>query len=63
MFCTYGNKDKIWIEKEGHKVTFDIKIPTPKGAVFSIYVKHVNSLKMANKVMDVKKIMIQQAHE
>ena len=59
----FGNKDKIWIEKEGRKVTFDIKIPTSKGAVFAMYVKRANSIKTANMVTNVKKMTIQQAHE
>ena len=59
----FGNKYKIWIEKEGRKVTFDIKIPTPKGAVFAIYLKPANSIETANAITDVKKMTIQQAHE
>ena len=44
----FRNKDKIWIKKGEHKVTFDVKIPMPKGAVFAIHVKRENSKEMEN---------------
>ena len=59
----FGNKDKIWMEKGEHKVTFDVKIPIPKGAVFAIHVKRANSKEMENIAIDIKKMTIQQAHE
>ena len=34
-----GNSQAIWIEKGVHKVVFDIKIKTPKGAIFAVYFK------------------------
>ena len=42
---------------------FDIMIPMPEGAVFALYVKHANLIKMANTETDIKKMTIQQAHE
>ena len=44
-------------------MTFDIKIPMPKGAVFAIYVKCVNLIKTVNTATDIKKMTVQQAHE
>ena len=61
--ASFGNKDKIWIKKEEHKVTFDIKIPMPKGAVFAMYLKHLNLEETVNMAAEIKKITIQQAHE
>ena len=34
-----GSAEAIWIEKGGKRITFDIKIKTPKGAIFAIYLK------------------------
>ena len=34
-----GDKNSIWIEKGEHKIVFDIKIKTPKGAIFAAYFK------------------------
>ena len=34
-----GNKEAIWIEKDGKEVRFDIVIPTPKGALWKIYIQ------------------------
>ena len=59
----FGDKEKIWIEKNGHKVVFDIKIPTPKGAVFAMYYKRKQSDEIANSATDNEKLTIQQAHQ
>ena len=55
----FGNTDKIWIENGEHKFTFNIKMPTPKGTVFAMYLKHANLEEMAKKATDIKKITIQ----
>ena len=34
-----GNKESIWLTKDGQKLFFDIKISTPKGALFCMYFK------------------------
>eukprot|EP00957_Ditylum_brightwellii_P034200 2591820-Ditylum_brightwellii.AAC.1 len=34
-----GNSDSIWLKKGGQKIVFDIKIKTPKGAIYAIYTK------------------------
>jgi hypothetical protein len=34
-----GNKDAFWVEKDGVKIVFDIRIDTQKGAVFCGYFK------------------------
>ena len=50
-----GNANAIWITKGKLKVTFDIKIKTPKGAIFAIYLKRkVNDDKEVAAVMPDK---------
>src|SRR5687767_14166304 len=34
-----GDKSAIWIEKEGVKILFDIKIETKEGVIFAAYIK------------------------
>ena len=34
-----GNSEKLWIEKDGTQIVFDIKIKTPKGAIYCMYFK------------------------
>ena len=34
-----GNKDSIWLEKDGAKIKFDIRIETAEGVIFAIYIK------------------------
>ena len=34
-----GNANAIWLEKGDYKILFDIKIKTPKGALFCAYFK------------------------
>ena len=34
-----GDKDSIWIKKEGKKETFDIKIETTEKIIFAAYIK------------------------
>ena len=34
-----GDATAIWLAKGGNKITFDIKIKTPKGALFCAYIK------------------------
>jgi hypothetical protein len=33
----YGDVKKIWLEKEGNKIVFDLMVPTPKGVVYCMY--------------------------
>eukprot|EP00957_Ditylum_brightwellii_P142672 10870771-Ditylum_brightwellii.AAC.1 len=35
-----GGTEAIWFTKRKQKIMFDIKIKTPKGAIFAIYLKH-----------------------
>jgi hypothetical protein len=35
----HGDKEAIWIEKDGVEIRFDIIIPTPKGALYCMYYK------------------------
>lgn len=32
-----GNKDSMWLERNGAKIVFDIAIPTKKGMIFAMY--------------------------
>ena len=52
-----GDKDSIWISKGGRKVIFDIKIKTPKGAIFCAYFKRKidSEQEMAAAVTESKK--------
>ena len=52
-----GNKDIIWISKGDKKVVFDIKIKTPKGAIFAAYFQQnlIASNEVAAVVTDKKK--------
>jgi hypothetical protein len=36
----YGDFKKIWLEKEGNKIMFDLMVPTPKGVVYCMYLNH-----------------------
>ena len=60
----HGDKDPIWMTKEKGKIMFDIKIPTPKGAVYAMYFKHLSVRgELANGTTDGSlKLMIGQAH-
>ena len=59
-----GDKDCIWMTKEKGKVVFDIKIPTPKGAVYAMYFKRLSVQgEHANGATDGGlKLTIEQAH-
>ena len=46
-----GDRKAIWQSKGSDKVVFDIKIKTPKGAIFAAYVKH--KVRNGNKVAAV----------
>ena len=35
-----GDGEQIWIFKEDARIDFDIKIPTPKEALYAMYFKH-----------------------
>ena len=39
-----GDKNFIWIKKGNKKVDFDIKILTPKGAIFATYFKRKSTV-------------------
>jgi hypothetical protein len=57
-----GNKDAIWIEKDGNQIKFDIIIPTPKGALYCMYFKRKSEMSMS--VTDSgTKMNITKAHE
>ena len=34
----HGDKNSIWLEKDGHKLIFDIPIKTPNGVIFATYI-------------------------
>jgi hypothetical protein len=36
----YGDVKKIWLEKWGNKIMFDLMVPTPKGVVYCMYMNH-----------------------
>ena len=34
----HGDKNSIWLQKDGHKLIFDIPIKTPNGVIFATYI-------------------------
>jgi hypothetical protein len=63
-----GTDEHIELEKNGHKMKFDIKINTPEGAVFAIYLKKREEQSeilnpSVTKTDKAKKISIKQAHD
>ena len=60
----HGDKDCIWMTKEKGRIVFDIKIPTPKGAVYAMYFKCLSVQdELANGTTDGGlKLTIGQAH-
>jgi len=56
-----GDKSALWLTKGNVNLNFDIIIPTSKGMIFTMYVKHKGE--MAGVSTDTKvKMTIQQAH-
>jgi hypothetical protein len=43
----HGDKDALWIEKDGVEIRFDIIIPTTKGALYCMYYKRKNEMAMS----------------
>ena len=62
----HGDKDRIWMTKSKNRIVFDIKIQTPKGAVYAMYFKRscVFQEELANGATDGGglKVTIEQAH-
>ena len=60
----HRDKNCIWMTKEKGKIVFDIKIPTPKGAVYAMYFKRLSVQgELANGTTDGGlKLTIGQAH-
>jgi hypothetical protein len=67
----FGDEKKIWIEKDGNKIVFDICIETKRGRVFAINLKRNNIDEMSATGQDTqpaakpkaKKLTIKQAHD
>ena len=62
----HGDKDCIWMTKERKQIVFDIKILTPKGAVYAKYFNWLDNKQgeLANGMIDGggTKLTINQAH-
>jgi hypothetical protein len=58
-----GNKTAIWNNAGNRKIAFDIIIPTPKGALYIMFIKCTGAVmnKMAN--LSIDKMSIQSAHK
>ena len=57
-----GDKEVIWIEKDGQQLHFYIVIPTPKGALYCMYYKRATEMAMT--AMDKgMKLNIMKAHD
>jgi hypothetical protein len=59
-----GDKTAIWIESGDQKISFDIIIPTPNGALFVMYMKRTGE-KTKNElaITSIDKMSIQSAHK
>ena len=57
-----SESEKIRLKKGNQEVTFDIKIPTPKGAVYAMYLSRENEIGGSATEVGTK-MMIQQVHE
>eukprot|EP00957_Ditylum_brightwellii_P036221 2744007-Ditylum_brightwellii.AAC.1 len=55
-----GGTDVIWLTKRKRKIMFDIKIKTPKGPIFTIYLKRKINIEeeVAAVVPDKKKAIM-----
>jgi hypothetical protein len=40
----YGDVKKIWREKDGNKIVFDLMVPTPKGVVYCMYLNRQSEI-------------------
>lgn len=60
-----GNENAITLTKDGTTVTFDIKIDSPKGALYAVCIRRVRPEYETNAAMTEKqeKMNIQQAHD
>jgi hypothetical protein len=59
----HGHKEKLWREKNGNKVVFDIVVQTPKGAVYCMYFKCTAQNAEISGVMVEKKMTMNRAHD
>ena len=57
-----GDDTKVELVKGSQKLTFDIVIPTPKGAVYCLYFARGNSEPEAGKIRKEVKMTVEQAH-
>lgn len=57
-----GNAKAFWISKGRHQIKFDIKISTPEGCVFAIYIQRKES-EMGGMAISNKIISMQLAHD
>ena len=57
-----GDKEVLWIKKDGQEVHFDIIILTPKGALYCMYYKRVAEMAMAAAESSTTKMNIMNAH-
>ena len=57
----HGDKHAIWITKGGNQVKFDIKIPTPKGCIFAMYLERATEVAGAAAEMQ-QRMSIEEAH-
>jgi len=57
----HADLKQLWLTKDQNKIVFDIVIPTPKGMLYAMYLKHDTDI--AGISADVKvKMTVQQAH-
>jgi hypothetical protein len=59
----HGNKDKLWLEKNGNKVVLDIVVQTPKGVVYCMYFKRIAQDAKVGSAMVEKKMTMNHPHD
>ncbi|MEM9078895.1 MAG: zinc finger CCHC domain-containing protein, partial [Bacteroidota bacterium] len=62
-FSLTGNKDKLVYEKDGKKLTFDLKVKTPEGMLLAAKLNRIASDEVGGATPRIKTVSIQQAHE
>jgi hypothetical protein len=59
-----GNKNSMWLEKDGKMILFDIRITTPKGMVFAMFFqREIGAAGVAKPDNDLVAVEYHEAHE
>jgi hypothetical protein len=59
-----GDKNEIWLKKDDHCIKFDVKISTPKGMIFALFMEREDGAGAVEKPKDSGIVMeYKQAHD